>query len=687
MRRTGLLAFILGAGLLAGAAPVSWAQGEPAQPEQEEAVGQMPPRLAYTQGQVSFWRVGAPEWVQAQVNTPLAAGDQLYTGSPGNVEIQIGGRAFVRGWAKTQIGLETHEPDYLQFKVTTGSAAFDIRTLESGRTVEVSTPGAAFTIEHAGYYRVDVSGDRTSFIARRSGRATAMPASGAPVLVAPSEELVVDGIERPQIASYTAPALDAWDKWNYARTDALLDALSARYVTPGTYGVDDLDRHGAWRVVPEYGPVWVPSGLPPDWAPYTTGSWIHDPYYGWTWVDTAPWGWAPYHHGRWVHLSGVWAWAPGPLLPRPVYAPALVAFLGDSGVAVGVGGPLVAWVALGWGEPCVPWWGRPNFVHRPWWGGWGGPRVVNNVVIQRTTVVRVEEIHAYRNSDVRHGLVAVDRDRFGHGRVAPARLARVEPARFRPAHGAPDFSPSPASLTPSDRRGIRPPGESERRPVVATHRAPGPPTQEERGHAPAERPAPEAGRGPAQTPARAPFGQGGVERSTPPAAARPQPPAPPRVQTASPAAPAAKPEGKPPARIQAPAPAKTAPPAPAKPEAAAPAKPEATAPAKTAPAAPAKPEAPAPVKPQAAPAAPTAKLPAAAPAQPQAGKGTAAPRATERSLPGQSANRLAPNRGDGQRAEQRQAPAARGREGQAAPQAQPRAEEPAAPRGGEGRNR
>ena len=75
------------------------------------------------------------------------------------------------------------------------------------------------------------------------------------------------------------------------------------------------------------------------------------------------------------------------MVVRPVYAPALVAFFGAPGVRIAIGAPFVSWVALGWGEPCVPWWGRPGFVGRAWWGGWGGPRVVNNVVINRTTVV------------------------------------------------------------------------------------------------------------------------------------------------------------------------------------------------------------------------------------------------------------------------------------------------------------
>jgi len=104
------------------------------------------------------------------------------------------------------------------------------------------------------------------------------------------------------------------------RTEALLDAVSARYVPSGTYGVDDLDHYGNWRVVDQYGPVWS-HGVSSGWAPYTTGSWTLDPFYGWTWVDTAPWGWAPYHYGRWVFVNNFWAWAPGPLLGRPSTRP------------------------------------------------------------------------------------------------------------------------------------------------------------------------------------------------------------------------------------------------------------------------------------------------------------------------------------------------------------------------------
>ncbi len=427
-----------------------------------------PPRLSLAEGRVSFWRPGADDWATAQVNTPLVPGDQISTDSPGNVEIQIGSHAFVRAWTNTQIGLENQEPDFIQFKLTDGSAAFDLRRLERGRAVEVDTPNAAFTIAQPGYYRVDVTGDRTSFITRRAGRATVIPSGGHPLVVTASEELVIDGTDASRVVSYVSPPPDTWDQWNYARTGKLLEAVSGRYIAPEMYGESDLDQYGTWRVVPSYGSIWVPSGQRAGWTPYSAGSWVRDPFYGWTWVDSAPWGWAPYHYGRWVFVDGYWAWAPGPVVARPAYAPALVAFFGGPGVSVSVSGPLVGWVALGWGEPVVPWWGRPGFIREPSWRGWGGPRVMNNTVVTNTTAVNVENINVYRNAGVRNAVVVVHEHRFGRGPITSARETRVDEKSLHVNHDAPPITARPASFVPTASRGVRPPEESLKRSVVAT---------------------------------------------------------------------------------------------------------------------------------------------------------------------------------------------------------------------------
>ncbi len=502
--------------LMLASSPSIAAASEPPPSGEGASDGRTPPRLSYTNGQVSYWRPGAPDWVGAPLNIPLASGDELYTGPDGTLEIQVGPRAWVRAWAATSLGVVSHEPDYLQIKLTNGHATLDVRALDSGHTLEVATPAALFTVERPGYYRVSVTGERTAFTARRGGTATATPVSGQPTAVGASQTLVVEGGAEPAVALAAAADLDVWDQWNYARTDALAASVSARHVSPGVYGAADLDQHGTWQVVETYGNVWVPRGVPGGWAPYTTGSWIRDPYYGWTWVDTAPWGWAPYHYGRWVHARGFWAWAPGPVIVRPVYAPALVAFFAAPGVTVAIGGPVVAWCPLGWGEPIVPWWGRPGFAGVPSWRGWGGPRVVNNVVVRNTTVINAKNITVYSNSRVKDGIVAVRQDDFTGRRVVDHRVRPGDVRHMEPV--APAATATPASLVPAaPRAAVKPAPDLVDRQVIGSRRGPA-------------RAAPDDRADPGQAVRDVPRSPAPAGRSTPrqtepvPSAVRPSPP-------------------------------------------------------------------------------------------------------------------------------------------------------------------
>ncbi|HEV2055498.1 MAG TPA: DUF6600 domain-containing protein [Methylomirabilota bacterium] len=428
-----------------------------------------PARVSYLNGEVSFWRPGGQEWTPAKVNMPLAPGDLLYTGQGGNVEIQVGQRAFLRASEGTHVGLDNQEPDFVQFRVTAGHAALDLRELTAAQTVELDTPHGAFTVERTGYYHVEVSQESTAFDTHRGGSATVTPAGGAATPVAANQQVVITGTDSPRVEMAAAPALSAWDRWNYQRTDYLLQPASTRYVSPAVYGGEALNQYGSWRPVETYGSVWVPAGVSPDWVPYSTGRWIWDPRFGWTWLDDAPWGWAPYHYGRWVFLGNYWAWAPGPVVVRPAYAPALVVFLGGGG-AVTVGRPLY-WAPLGWGEPVFPWWGRPGFVGVAWWGGWGGPRVVNNVVVNRTTNINVTNITVYRNVQVTNAVVGVPAERFGQGQVQPTRISQAQAQQLTPVRGALAVRPIAASVQPATGSAAPPPAAIQARPVVAT-RAP-----------------------------------------------------------------------------------------------------------------------------------------------------------------------------------------------------------------------
>src|SRR5881296_3696502 len=73
--------------LLLGTAPRARAATSPSEGE-AQAIGRTPPRLSYINGEVSFLRPGAQDWSPAQANTPLAPGDELYTSTQGDLEMQ-----------------------------------------------------------------------------------------------------------------------------------------------------------------------------------------------------------------------------------------------------------------------------------------------------------------------------------------------------------------------------------------------------------------------------------------------------------------------------------------------------------------------------------------------------------------------------------------------------------------------
>src|SRR4030095_14575017 len=104
-----------------------------------------PPRLGYVDGEVLFWRPGAGDWETAQVNMPLAEGDALAT-REGKIELQIGGKSFVRAADGTQLRLESIEPGFTRFQVSSGYVVVDLRELRRGVTVQLDTPRGTVTL-------------------------------------------------------------------------------------------------------------------------------------------------------------------------------------------------------------------------------------------------------------------------------------------------------------------------------------------------------------------------------------------------------------------------------------------------------------------------------------------------------------------------------------------------------------
>src|SRR5438270_334815 len=175
------------------------------------------------------------------------------------------------------------------------------------------------------------------------------------VAIKAGEVAMLSGKE-PLVASIERAAPDEFAQWCRSRDYDLHRLASPYRVSPRMTGFEELDEYGSWRQAGDYGEVWFPRSLPADWAPYREGYWLWEEPWGWNWVGAEPWGFAPNHYGRWAYVDNAWAWVPGGFVADPVYAPALVGYLGDpaSVLASAAAGALVGWFPLGPGEAYWP---------------------------------------------------------------------------------------------------------------------------------------------------------------------------------------------------------------------------------------------------------------------------------------------------------------------------------------------
>ena len=263
------------------------------------------------------------------MNTPLGEGDQLYAGSKANLEIQIGRARFVRGGEDTQLGISNLDPDFLQLRIVERPrVARPAHRRRPARRSSSTRRRPRSRSMNAGYYRIEVSDQNTELHepARRPGvrdpgqrRARPRSRRASSVVVSGDEPAAARDLRGARARRLGPLELHADRPAAATRVSSALRAVRA--CTAST--TSTTTATGAWcRPTARSGcRAW-----PPGWAPYSTGAWVRTSYYGWTWVDAAPWGWAPFHYGRWVQVGGYWGWAPGPLVARPYYAPALVAF-------------------------------------------------------------------------------------------------------------------------------------------------------------------------------------------------------------------------------------------------------------------------------------------------------------------------------------------------------------------------
>jgi hypothetical protein len=312
-------------------------------------------RLSYAQGSVSFQPAGTDDWVTPGINRPMTIGDKMWADNNGRVELQLDD-SVVRMSGNTGFSFLNLDDNVTQIQLTSGTLLLRVHRLDPNETYEIDTPNLAFSVLRPGSYRisVDENGDQTG-ISVRSGEAEVTGGGGAYAVHA-NDSYVFSGTDQLYATRQDTAGNDQFESWAAERDRRWENSPSTRYVPKGVIGYEDLDQYGSWRQVPEYGDCWFPRVANADWAPYHYGHWDYIEPWGYTWVDDEPWGFAPFHYGRWVHLEGSWGWVPAPrtassiAYARPVYAPALVAWVGSGG---GVGGS-VAWFPLAPREVYVP---------------------------------------------------------------------------------------------------------------------------------------------------------------------------------------------------------------------------------------------------------------------------------------------------------------------------------------------
>ena len=433
-------------------------------------------RLNYIQGSISFQPGGESDWVQANPNRPLTTGDNLWTDQNARGELHIGSSSLRVG-SQTGITFLNLDDRTVQIQLAQGSLNVNVRRLDGGDDYEIDTPNLAFTLQRPGEYRVDVdpNGNATTITVRAGeGEATG---AGSDYHMDSGDMATFSGTDSLTYDGGRADRYDDFDNWCRSRDDREEHSQSARYVSRDVTGYDDLDDNGEWRNVPDYGYVWFPNRVGPDWAPYRNGHWVWVQPWGWTWVEDEPWGFAPFHYGRWAEFGGAWCWVPGPVVVRPVYAPALVVFVGGPrfGAAVSFGGGGgVAWFPLGPREVYVP----PYRV---------SDRYVQNVNVTNTTVNVVNVTNVYHNVNVTNvtyinqnnvrAVTAVSHDTFVNARPVAAANVRVNVQQMQQAQVQRNFTVAPVQKSvvgAGAAASVRPPAAVMQRQVVAKT-APPPP--------------------------------------------------------------------------------------------------------------------------------------------------------------------------------------------------------------------
>jgi hypothetical protein len=379
-------------------------------------------QLSLVSGKIDLRLSSGSAWADAELNQPIFAGEALRTDARARGEIRVG--AYTIGLSNdTEIEIASLRDGVTQIQLSRGRIGVHLRRAGEKEIVEIDIPQGGVWLRAPGRYDIEVGdGEGPLRVAVFDGTAQYAGAGGDRRIEA-GQVALLTASEATAAASMGPVAADDFVAWcrdhDYDETRLAAPYFVSRYMT----GYAELDSAGMWKINAQYGPVWFPTQSE-DWAPYRFGHWSWIASWGWTWLDDQPWAFAPSHYGRWALIDEHWAWVPGNYVVRPLYAPAVVAFLGTPGIGLSSEeGPTVAWFPLAPGEAYWPGYTRDlDYV-----------RNLNFGNVQDVTAIGVladgePPLEAF-NEDFanRRFATVVPRVIFANGRpVAPARVSLPE---------------------------------------------------------------------------------------------------------------------------------------------------------------------------------------------------------------------------------------------------------------------
>lgn len=307
-------------------------------------------RLSLVQGDVRF----APSfrddpltdnnagWQAAPLNLPIRQGYVVATDN-GRAEIEFENGAMMFLGANTVV-------EFYDLSLSDGNRITRLVLRQGTSTTYVnpangdyfSVTGGDFTVEatERTTFRLDNFDDGSTVNIER-GRANVLRDKKSTPLDKGQSLSVQAGGSSDAVIGRAADT-DDFDRWVSGRIDSVVTATnySSQYVNSPNYsaGFGDLYTYGSWYPMGGYGYCWRPFGVNFGWSPFSYGGWYQDPFFGNTFIGSAPWGWLPYHYGGWIFspIYG-WVWAPtGFGFGRPIYYRPVTAVWVRNGSTLGI---------------------------------------------------------------------------------------------------------------------------------------------------------------------------------------------------------------------------------------------------------------------------------------------------------------------------------------------------------------